>query len=324
MSRLIKKRKEKIDLSLRSFHEKRNSIVIYRANGGLGDILVHRMIFEDFKRLMPDAKVVFACPQIYHQVVADHPYIDELVDSATVDLNDYLISYNTTNACCRYEVRMAPFSGKNRSDIWANHCGVDLQSHNMHIKLEDSLIEETKKEIQAKRNGDGPAVLFTPISAMVTKNLLHDQVEGVVWGLRERGFFVYSSHTHPLPILQKLEVPTLIGSTRQWMGYVNAADYVISVDTAAFHMAGGISKPCVGIFSVVDGKVYGRWYKNWVLVQKHRDNGDWDCGPCYNWPDCKKCKQLPKPCLTELSVDMILRGFDELVDKHPPQTHAPH
>jgi ADP-heptose:LPS heptosyltransferase len=316
-SRFTKIKKRKTDYTLREFYEKRGTVLIFRAVGGLGDILVHRMIFEDIKALIPDGNLVFACPRKFHEAVRDHPCIDELVDSETVDTNQYIIMHNTSNACCRYEVTISPLSDKNRSDIWANHCGVRLKHHNMHIKLEDEIIEETKQEIEAVRNSDGPRVLFTPISAMYNKNLTKSQVTEVISGLRRRGLFVYSSHTIPIPALERLQVPVLSSSIRKWMGYVYNADYVVTVDTSTFHMAGGIGKPQTAVFAFTDGKVYGRYYKNWTLVQKHRDDGNWPCGPCYNWPDCPKTKNNPKPCLLEITPTMILAGIDKMLKSHP-------
>src|SRR5690606_29628645 len=112
-------------LSIEEFHSQRKKVIVMREVGGLGDILMHRMMFEDFKRIMPDAEVVFACPEIYHEALYDHPYIDTLENSKKIDYLDYVIHYNTTSACTRHESRVAPFSDKHRSDIWANHCGVE-------------------------------------------------------------------------------------------------------------------------------------------------------------------------------------------------------
>jgi len=311
----------KKDFNLREYYEKRNSILIIRGNGGLGDILVHRMLFEDFKRVMPDAKMCFACPASFHQAVVDHPYIDELLDSATVEAGKYVQAYNTSNACARYELAVAPLSGMNRSDIWANHCGINLTNHEMHITLEKEIKELAKEEVEAHRDSHGSAVLFTPISAMLNKNLVRKQIVEVVNALRSKGLYVYSSHTTSIPVLQDMGVPVLKGNIRQWMGYVDAADYVISVDTATIHMAGGIKKPLTGIFSFTDGKVYMKYYPTAELVQKHRDDG-WDCGPCYNWPTCKKTKANPKPCLTEITVEMIMKGVNKMLMRFPKHANT--
>lgn len=305
-------------LSLRDFYNKRNRILVLRETGGLGDILMHRMMFEDFKRVFPEGEVVFAIPGNYHEAVRDHPFIDEVINSRTVNIHDYVISYNTTSACTRYEMRMVPFADKNRSDIWANHCGVLLTKHNMHITLEDEHKKFGQDVLEKARKGhQGPAVLICPISAMLVKNLIDTQLEGVVQGLRDRGYFVYASHIFGIPKLKELGVPVIWGtSIRQWMGVVDAADYVISVDTAAFHYAGGTGKPVVGIFTFADGVAYGKWY-DFVLVQKHRKNGDWDCGPCYNWSCCTKSNKPLKPCLLELTPEMILEGCDEMFERWP-------
>jgi len=300
-------------LTLRQFFEKRNKVLILRETGGLGDILMHRMMFEDFKLLAPDIEVVFACPTKYHSAVEDHPFIDEVLDSQKVDARKYVAYYTTTSACTRYEMSMAPFSQKHRSDIWANHCGVELTRHNMHIRLEPEYIESARKRLDAVRGGK-PAIVLCPMSAMIVKNLTEQQQLSLIEQLRKIDFFVYVLHHKPMP---HLPVPVWHDlSIRQWMGAIEVADYVITVDTAGFHYAGGVGKPLTGIFTFADGKVYGRYY-DFVLVQKHRDNGDWDCGPCYYWPICPKTKTVPKPCLTEITTDMIMEGVEKMLQKWP-------
>ena len=101
MARIIRKKKPSPNpTSIREFYENRNKILIIRDTGGMGDILIHRMIFEDFKRIMPDAEIHFACPTRYHSILQDHPYIDKLLNSREVNPHDYTISYNTTS-CSR-------------------------------------------------------------------------------------------------------------------------------------------------------------------------------------------------------------------------------
>lgn len=316
MPRLIKPRFEPKPLSVRQFYQKRNEVLILRETGGLGDILMHRMMFEDFKDLMPDCKLIFACPSQYHEIVKDHPFLDGVLDSRTVNVHDYVIYYNTTSACCRYEMKKAPYADKHRSDIWANHCGIELKKHNMHLNVSKELKEFGYETMQRLCNGR-PTVLIAPISAMFTKNLLYEQLEGTVQGLRDRGYFVCSIHSKPIDELERLKVPTICGlKLREWMAVVDAANYVISVDTSTFHLAGGLSKPLVGIFTFADGKVYGKYF-DFELVQKHRDNGDWDCGPCYSWCNCIKTKKVPKPCLTEITSEMILEAADRIFLKRP-------
>ena len=325
VSRRVVRKPDKIKrtLNLREFHEKRNRVLVVRGVGGLGDIFMHRMIFEDIKLLMPDAEITFACPSSYHSAVIDHPYIDHVVESKNVDKQDYIASYNTTTACGRYEMKIAPLSDKHRSDIWANHCGFDLTKHNMHIHLTEEEKAEGRAIIEKHRNRKGPVVVLCPVSAMKVKDLLDHQLEGLANGLFERGLCPMALHNAPVLKLIQLDVPMLTGlSIRQWMSVINQADYVISVDTAAFHCAGGMKKPLVGIFTFADGKVYGKYF-DFFLVQKHRDTDpEWTCGPCYNWGQCPKSNDAVKPCLTELTTEDILEMVDRMLEKWPIYSHA--
>lgn len=306
-------------LSLREFYDRREKILIFRAVGGLGDILMHRMIFEDFKRIDPNIKIVFATLPCYFDALRDHPFIDELVNSNKVDLFDYNISYNTTSSCCRYEIMISPNSGLHRSDIWSNHCGVKLTKHNMHLRISDEGLAYGLNTVEHYRKRQ-PTVLLCPISAMVAKNLLPEQIEGLVTRLRASGYCVLASHTQPIFKCAEMNVPIISTNIQQLFGLIKACNYVISVDTSQLHIAGGLEKPAVGIFTFADGKKYMKYYSTCELVQKHRDNGDWDCGPCYNYPNCTKFKGIPKPCLTEITVDMIMDGFNKLVKRFPSNT----
>ena len=324
MPRFIKKQKISVPapLTLREFHEKRNKVLIMRETGGLGDMLVHRMMFEDFKRTMPDAEIILGCRDTYFSVMQDHPHIDKIVDCRKTDPMDYIVHYNTTSACTRYEMAMAPYSGNHRSDIWANHCGVHLKNHNMHLTITDEMKAEGKRLVGEVWDGKQPKVCFCPISAMTVKDLSLPQIEPVVRHLRNKGCLIYSTHKYPIHELYNLGVHVIYGiSFTQWMGVINEADYVVTVDTSHFHLAGELKKPLVGIFTFADGKVYGKYF-DFVLVQKHRDNGDWDCGPCYNWANCTQDLKgpPPKPCLTEITAEMIIEGVDKMFQKWPMPT----
>ncbi len=305
--------------NLLEYHQQRNRVLINREIGGLGDILMHRMMFEDLKK--SGMEVHFACPKQYHPAVQDHPYIDLILDCSKVDPYDYQAAYNTTTACGRHEMRVAPFSDLHRSDIWSQHCGLDLTNHEMHIKFTKEEMEYGDSKLLtikslAKVDLSMPTVAVCPTSAMMGKNLTGTQVTGLLDGIKEFDVFPFGLHTKPVPEVESRKVPMVHGlGIRQWMAVMNAADYAITVDTSAFHLAGGLKKPVVGVFSFVDGLVYGKYFEKFVLVQKHRKNGDWYCGPCYNWTACPKSKLPCKPCITEIRSSDIIEGFEKLLKK---------
>lgn len=319
MGRIFGNSKLTSQIGIGKYYKNRNKILVYRGVGGLGDILMHRMMFEDFKKTMPDSEIIFACPAKYITAADDHPYIDQVVDCKEINRNDFHVKYETTEACMYYESKIAPKSDKHRSDIWANHCGIELKNHNMHLHLTHEQIEFGVNKIESLRKSSGPVVLISPVSAMTTKNLLDYHCSCIVNYLRNRNCNVIAMHSGDLPIMNSLGVDVVSKlSIKEWMGIVNAVDYVISVDTSTFHLAGGLGKPLMGIFTFADGKVYGKYF-DFVLVQKHRDDGNWDCGPCYVRSLCPKIPERPhtKPCLTQIDASMLESGLEKMFNKWP-------
>ena len=153
--------KEKI-FSLRDFWEKRNHILIRRDVMAVGDYFMHRMLFEDIKRLNPELVVHFGCQPKYFECMQNHPFLDKIVDYG-VNPYDYIVHYDTNTACTRYESDLGPKAIMHRSDIWANHCGFELQSHNMHIKVTPECVEWANQQL-LKQKGK-PNVLLCVHSA---------------------------------------------------------------------------------------------------------------------------------------------------------------
>jgi ADP-heptose:LPS heptosyltransferase len=308
-------------LSIKEFYEKRNKVLIWHDKGGLGDAYMHRMVFEDFKNIMPEGEFVFACLPEYLDAMSDHPYIFEVIDSRTVDPSNYIAFYNTcVTVADRYENLRAPFCIDHRSDIWAKYCGVELKNHNMHIKLDPVIHNKVRENLKRFREKGKALIGFAPISKMITKTLLPHQLEAIIDATKDHVLLAY--HKEESETLKKFGIKTISKiSLKEFPCYLQEMDYIISVDTAAFHLAGGLKKPLMGIFTFADGEIYGKYF-DFVLVQKHRNikvqgKSNWDCGPCFKFGDCPKCKKPQKPCLTELTREELQEGVKNMFDKWP-------
>ena len=312
------KKKTICPITIKEHFLRRNKVLIKRKAGVYGDIIMQRMMFEDFHKVMPEINLTYACPRTYLEFAKDHPYA-ETVAIEEINERTYGASYDITTVCRVHESKMGGKNTIHRSDIWANHCGVKLSNHNcfMECKEKEFYIEKLY-EINTKKL---PMVLVAAKSTKCmfgqSKSLTDTQIYEVCKKLCDKGFFVYTIHNEPLEIFTSINIPQFIKiEPESWKGLVAAADYVISIDTGTFHLAGALKKPLVGVFSFTDGKVYGRHY-DFELVQKHRDNGDWECGPCYLCIVCPKSKEMQKPCITELKSDQIIQGFENLIRKYP-------
>lgn len=304
-------------LNLQEFNEKRNEILIIRDRRGLGDILMCRMMFEDFARVMPDIKIVFACPSEYHDYIKDHPYIHKVIDCKNIKKSDYLVCYDISNCCIYYESLKGKNIDKHRSDIWAEYCGVKLIHHNMFLPfISDKLIEETNNKLNKISNLK--KILFNPFAYDALRTLNDKQIIEVVNYLKTKNLFIYTISLEESELLSKLGVTVFTDlENNEWLSYIHAADYVVTVDTALFHYAGGIKKPMVGIFTHIDGNYRGKYF-DFILVQKNQ----WKDCPCYNYSTCShpNCTSkdyfTPKPCLTELTGEEIIDGIEKMLKKN--------
>ena len=153
---------------------------------------------------------------------------------------------------------------------------------------------------------------------MLTKTLMKNQLEWIAEATKH--CTLVGIHSREIKELTDLGLKTIHGiSIPEWIATIDAADYVISVDSAAFHAAGGLKKPLTGVFTFADGKVYGKYF-DFILIQKHRDDGNWDCGPCFKFGDCPKCRTQPKPCLTELTKNDFVDGVEKMFLRWPKES----
>jgi ADP-heptose:LPS heptosyltransferase len=312
--RLVKKKK----ISLKEHYNRRNKVLIKRKCGGYGDILMTRMIFEDFSKSFPEIEFYFTCPPPYIQFAENHPYV-KTVPIGAIEEKNYGITYDISTACRTHEMKMMQNNRDNRSDIWAKFCGVKLTNHEPHFKCNEELKQKCKEAFKELNPTNKPIVLFVPTSSSpdigISKSLNQRQICEITEKLKHLGYFIFTIHNEKSELFEQLGIQQFTGiSTELWASLVAISDYVISVDTATFHLAGCLKRPLVGIFSFTDGKLYGKYY-NFKLVQKHKDDGNWECGPCYYLITCPKSKEFPKPCLTELTSDEILNGFFQLHTK---------
>jgi ADP-heptose:LPS heptosyltransferase len=308
MVQLIKTTRKTIKIkNLKEFANTRNKILLMCHPCGLGDYFMLRMIFKSFKQTIKNCHLTIAINYKYYEIFKDHPFVDDIIDHLKIDQNEFGQIYDVSvNLAGRYEKYHAPCT-EHRSDIWCRHYGVTIDDHDMQFNLNEKELLKWKKFYE--QNSSLPVLLFAPISKMQTKSLMEKHIRWIVEEVKkQKDIQIYGIHHLPIPELEKFGINTITGSYYDFIHMVAAADYIISVDTAAFHLAGGLKKKLMGIFTYADGKAYGKHF-NFTLVQKHRDHGNWDCGPCFTFAMCPKSIANLKPCLLELTKDEFIQGI---------------
>jgi len=294
---------------------RKKEILIMRRQGGIGDILNSRMMFEDIKKSYPDKGLVYAVPEEFIPLVSDHPFIDKVLDWEHISTMGWYIFADITNRCGEYEHRHMPNVDKHRSDIWAESAGIKLTNHNMHISFNDGEIEFAKGILEGITK---PIVTIQPVSAHPSKDWPMDRWQEVVDIISKNyGFSIICFHNKELPIKNVIMMGGNV-NLREWMAITSQCDHVITVATSMYCLANGLHKPTVAIFGCEDLDIYGRYFPEMVPVQRHRKNSDgWGDCPCWQaWKGCRKNDNkpvYPPPCLSSITVDEVMKGFDRCV-----------
>lgn len=293
-----------------------NKILIYRRTGGLGDVVNTIPLFSEIKRLYPFLHITYAVPEIYHVIFKNNPNIDNLIDVKSINLNEYGYASDISSICGKYEMSMAPYVDKHRSDIWSELAlGLKLSNHDFDLYLK----EEIKEKIKTKYGNSVKLGIF-PRSASSSKDLEDHKLIALINELKEMNYdpYIIDFGTR----LEHIDCKIINNISIEELIYlINQLDYAISVDTGVFHICSICKIPTVGIFTWTDGKILSKYHSNIQIVQKHRDFEDGlKCCPCWNWCLCihkqKGVANIPLECMRQISVESIINKFKKIIQNN--------
>jgi ADP-heptose:LPS heptosyltransferase len=250
----------KNQISIKEFNDKKDKILIIRDEGHFGDILMHRMLFEDIKALIPDSHITFACPKRYHDAAMNHPYIDNLMDSGKVNVGDFLYVYNTANSCEEQNHH------QHKSDTWAEKLGIKLANHHMHLHVDASHTDSSL-----------PLLILAPFASDKKRSLSASQANDIIQHFDGK----YDIRLVHNCLVEGLCKDGIIFDTFIHLAeLVASASLVVSVDTSILHLAGGLNKNTIGLFSWTSGKIMCQYYPTVKYIQHKSLNlsDDFDIG----------------------------------------------
>jgi ADP-heptose:LPS heptosyltransferase len=302
-------------------------MLIRRTIGGIGDILMHRMLLQDLRSAAPGVSVSMALPKKLLSLVTDHPFIDQALRVDRVNPDDYAFVYDTTHVAGGYEyhlVRDGLPVDRHRSDIWAAEMGITLTRHEMLLSFTD---EErgAARDILAPSEG-APTVAVAPRTASPHKDWTDKAWAELLRELVAAGYHPVVFHDKPLHKCFKGTHATGL-SLRNWMATVDACDYVITLATGMFCLANGLHKPTLALFGCEDLEVFGRYFPEMMAIQRRAEHGsEWKGCPCWR----NECAKLPRKsrkgnggdashCLRSITPAEVMEAFHALVARPKPE-----
>ncbi|MEA1938655.1 MAG: glycosyltransferase family 9 protein [Pseudomonadota bacterium] len=302
-------------IKLDDYLSNQDKILIIRAVGGIGDVLISRMLFEDLKALKPSIEVCYAVQPIFFPLVQDHPFIDRVLDCNNIKLTEWPFFRDITHKAGTYEAATMPFIDKHRTDVWAEYIGYELKNHEGHMHLDEEDITWGKAFIKPS---DKPRIGISPISAHASKDWGIEKFQKLINRIGDKAE-IYIFHNSNLD-LEGDNCHKLLDLTfRQWIAAVDELDMMVTVMTANFNIANMLHKPTIAIAGAEDLDIYGKYFPELVPIQRHRKDGEeWEHCPCWRasgWCAYDSVKQYPRKCIRSITVDEVYAEVEKLISK---------
>jgi len=297
-----------------------NKILITRAMGGIGDLLMMTPGIHALKKKFPDKEIHLAIPHRYFQIFENNP------DVKLIDIEEDFFShvhyrkwFNFTDCpASRKESRSAPKVKKNRIDIFAKAMGVKgIRLFNMERNPRYHISPEEHRfayDFFERANLNDEVVLGIQLHSDESYRD-YSQMKNLV-ELLSRKFKIllfdgYRIDGYNFENVFKIDSFSL----REAFAIAHKCDAIIAPDSSFVHFAAAFNIPTIALFGPIDGKVRTKSYSNCTFIDA-RD--ELDCLPCWrneNIP-CKLTGMRNSACLESIPINKIVYELERLLNRN--------
>ncbi len=288
----------------------RRPVLVTRAMGGIGDILMMTPGLAVLKKKYPEREIHFAIPKGFHGLLLGNTDVEvKDIHADVLHQDDYSLWYDLTRCpAARVESMTLPRVRANRIDIYAAAMGV--------------------KRKRLAEVGRIPRYMVTPEEQDWADNFLreHGLVGKDVFGIHLYSADSYKDYPHfeevarqlalKNPVLlfhgetiQGFDIPNIIKvdshPLRRSIALVQRCRCFIAPDSGLLHAAAALHVPTVALFGPTCGKVFTRHYPH-VRMLDARER--FPCVPCWRNQGivCAVSGKVESVCMERLSPDAVL------------------
>ncbi len=297
--------------------QRKRNILITRAMGGIGDLLMMTPGLHARKQKHPNEEIVLALPRRYFAVFQSNPDVT-VVDIEKTGLAPATFRkwYNFTDCpAARVEARTAPKVKKSRIEIFAAAMGVGpLTRRRMDMRPRYFVQPEEVAFRQAfwQRHGlHGRPVVGVQLQADETyRNYPH--MPALVQALSRR-FSVLIFDGRPI---EGLDFPNVIKvdryPLREAFALAGGCDVLVAPDSAFVHLSAALKIPCVALFGPIDGQVRTRNYPLCEFLDVRANLG---CVPCWRNETipCKLTNMRSSVCMGDIEVARVVKAVEQKI-----------
>ena len=300
--------------NFRSLNKRSKNILITRAMGGVGDLLMMTPGIRALKRKYPKREIHLAIPKRYFSIFENNTDV-KLIDIEEDTLSHLLYSkwYNFTDCpASRAESRRAPKIKKNRTELFARGLGIKgirlfAMDHKPVYSLSEVEVEfvddfwnrmqlNSKKVIGIQLHTDESYRDYPFIEKLVEK-ISKNYAVLLFDNSRIDGFnFENVIKIDSFPI-------------REAFALASKCNLIIAPDSAFIHFAAAFDLPSIGLFGPIDGKVRTKHYPNCTYIDVREQLG---CLPCWRNEDipCKLTGMRHSACMESISLQKIVNELE--------------
>ena len=295
-------------------------ILVTRAMGGIGDILMMTPGLRALAAKYPGAQIDFAIPKSFHSVVDGLPGVRLLdIDEDVINLNAYKRWINLTDCPAgRVESRQTPNVRRNRIEIFARAMGVSKRRLKATIgSLPYYQIKSEEHEWAISRlaelNPEGkPVIGIQPYAADSYRNWPY--MEQLAKELA-RDHLVLVFHHEPMQGFEYPSVAKIVEPLRKSIALASVCSKLVVLDSSFLHFSAALRVPTIAIFGAISGRLRTKDYPNVQLVAPKKN--EYPCYPCWRHEHkpCHLTNGRESLCLRSISIDDVLSKLNKTEEK---------
>lgn len=295
----------------------KDKILITRAMGGIGDLLMMTPGIHALKKKFPHKKICLAIPQRYFPVFKNNTDVTLLdIEDEPLNFLSYYKYFNFTDCpASRSESRKSPKIKKNRIEIFAKACGINGVSLRFMDKRPKYFLTEEE-------------IVFAN-EFWRRFNLINKQVIGVQLHADE----VYRDYPFMEALVKRLAIKFKVlvfdsvkiegyesqnilkidsFSLREAFSLAAKCSLIVAPDLSFIHFAGAMDIPALGLFGPIDGKVRTKDYPKVKFIDVREELG---CLPCWRNDNiaCKLTNMRSSACLETIPVNRIIQEVNKIL-----------
>jgi len=289
-------------------------ILITRAMGGIGDLLMMTPGIHALKRKHPKSEINLAIPKRYFSVFEGND------DVKLIDIEGDFFSHLTFNKwynftdcpAARKESISAPRVTKSRIDIFTSALNVGLFSRNKMSKKPRYFVNQNELNFANDFWNDNELAENTVIGVQIHSDETYRDyhlMEKLVQKLAEK----YQVLIFDSEIINGFEFENVIKiqdlTLRKAFALASKCNAIVAPDSSFVHFAAAFEIPTVALFGPIDGKVRTRHYPNCSYLSAKDLIG---CMPCWRNESipCKLTGMRTSECMKQIPVSQIINVLE--------------